>query len=83
MGPLKTAGGAAPRRYCQRLRSPDFWGGNVELLLLAKMLKVSAQGFNIRGLGTRPAVPCSEDKHAAEGSRRISMPCRDTEAMKP
>ena len=26
-------------RYCTRLQSPSFWGGEVEILILSKMLK--------------------------------------------
>ncbi len=27
-------------RYCTRLESPSFWGGEVEILILSKMLRV-------------------------------------------
>ena len=27
-------------RYCRRLESPQFWGGEVEILILSKMLRV-------------------------------------------
>lgn len=27
-------------RYCTRLDSPSFWGGEVEILILSKMLRV-------------------------------------------
>ncbi len=27
-------------RYCRRLESPQFWGGEVEILILSKMLHV-------------------------------------------
>lgn len=30
--------GMLPCRYCQRLDSPKFWGGEVELLVLSKMV---------------------------------------------
>ena len=27
-------------RYCTRLESPSFWGGDVEILILSKMLRM-------------------------------------------
>ena len=30
----------AVHRYCARLQQPSFWGGEVEILVLSRMLKV-------------------------------------------
>jgi hypothetical protein len=36
---------SAASRYCHRLDSPNFWGGEVEILVLSRMLKAPIYVF--------------------------------------
>jgi len=57
-------------KYCQRMSKTDFWGGNVELLVLSKMLKV-------------PLVVYLEDATGGHGYRPIAKFGEDFKTRRP
>ena len=74
------------RSYCERLKQESFWGGEVEILVLSRMLKVpiyvfktaEEAGRRARSVLTPPAVfvhgqtPCSNHLHACGSSTTAS-----------
>jgi hypothetical protein len=59
-------------RYCKRLQNPKFWGGEAELLVLAKMLKAAIKVYirnpQARALPAHPPMP--SPRCVAAGARR-------------
>ncbi|EIE25014.1 cysteine proteinase [Coccomyxa subellipsoidea C-169] len=70
------------RRYCVRLQSPTFWGGEVEILILSKMLKAPifvfqrAEEAGRKGNGYIPIVKYGEEFAEPKKGRKPRAPVK-------
>ncbi|CAL8462045.1 g1576 [Coccomyxa elongata] len=70
------------RRYCTRLQSPSFWGGEVEILILSKMLKSpiyvfqKAEEAGRKDKGFIPIVKYGEEFAEAKKGKRPRQPVK-------
>lgn len=58
-------------RYCTRLQAPSFWGGEVEILILSKMLKAPIYVFQ----RAEEAGRCAQDRFS-QGLKIKSLTCK-------
>ncbi len=67
-GDLTSRCAPAGRSYCQRLQQPSFWGGEVEILVLSRMLKVPVYVYKT----AEEAGKCAPPRPASTARPRAS-----------
>ncbi len=59
-------------RYCTRLESPSFWGGEVEILILSKMLRTPIHVMQ----RAQEVGRCESFVKSSSGNLRCSAMCQ-------